>query len=66
MYNFNKERIFLKIYEIKKNKQKKEYPGTSLVIQWLILQAPNAEGTGSVPGHRTRSCMPRIRPSTGK
>ena len=31
--------------------------GTSLVAQWLRLQAPNAGGPGSTPGQRTRSHM---------
>ena len=28
---------------------------TSLVVQWLQLLAPNAEGPGSIPGQGTRS-----------
>ena len=32
--------------------------GTSLVVQWLRLQAPNAGGPGSIPGQETRSHMP--------
>ena len=35
------------------------YGGTSLVVQWLRLSIPNAEGLGSIPGQGTRSCMPR-------
>ena len=31
--------------------------GTSLVVQWLRLHAPNAEGLGSIPGQGTRSHM---------
>ena len=31
--------------------------GNSLVVQWLRLQAPNAGGPGSIPGHGTRSHM---------
>ena len=27
--------------------------GTSLVVQWLRLCAPNAGGTGSIPGRET-------------
>ena len=34
--------------------------GTSLVVQWLTLQAPNAGGWGSIPGQRTRSHMPQL------
>ena len=28
--------------------------GTSLVVRWLKLGAPNAEGTGSIPGQGTK------------
>ena len=35
--------------------------GTSLVVQWLRLQAPNAVGQGSIPGQGTRSHMPQRR-----
>ena len=28
--------------------------GTSLGVQWLRLQIPNAEGQGSIPGQITR------------
>ena len=35
----------------------KNYPGTSLVVQWLGLHAPNAGGLGSIPGQGTRSHM---------
>ena len=40
--------------------QKKNKPeaGTSLVVQLLRLQAPNAWGLGSIPGQGTRSYMP--------
>ena len=31
--------------------------GTSLVVQWLRLRAPNAGGPGSIPGQGTRSRM---------
>ena len=31
--------------------------GTSLVVQWLRLCAPNAVGVGSIPGQGTRSHM---------
>ena len=36
--------------------------GTSLVVQWLRLWAPNAGGPGSIPGQGTRSHMPQLRP----
>ena len=39
---------------------------TSLIVQWLNLQAPNAGGLGSIPGQRTRSHMPQLKPSTAK
>ena len=56
--------------------------GTSLVAQWLGLDAPNAGGPGLIPGQGTRSHMhattkslhaatkgarvPQLRPSTTK
>ena len=48
--------------------------GTSLVVQWLRLQAPNTEGLGSIPGQGTRFHMlqrlnilqPTVRPSAAK
>ena len=33
------------------------YYGTSLVVQWIRLCAPNAEGPGSIPGKVTRPHM---------
>ena len=35
--------------------------GTSLVVPWLTLHAPNARGPGSIPGQGTRSHMPQLR-----
>ena len=35
----------------------KSTAGTSLMVQWLRLQAPNAGGLGSIPGQGTRSHM---------
>ena len=35
--------------------------GTSLVVQWLRLRAPNAGGLGSIPGQGTRSRMPQLK-----
>ncbi|XP_070310792.1 EEF1A lysine methyltransferase 3 isoform X2 [Odocoileus virginianus] len=35
--------------------------GTSLVVQWLRLGAPNAGGLGSIPDQGTRSHMPKLR-----
>ena len=46
--------MFIKILKTHKS-------GTSLVVQWLGLSAPNAEGPGSVPGQETRSHMPQLR-----
>ena len=43
--------------QMKKYLFKKIYEGTSLVAQWLRLQAPNAGGPGSIPGQGTRSHM---------
>ena len=37
------------------------YPGTSLVVQWLRLKAPNAGGLSSIPGQGTRSRMPQLK-----
>ena len=35
--------------------------GTSLVVQWLRLLAPNAQGLGSIPGQGTRSHLLQLR-----
>ena len=35
--------------------------GTSLVVRWLRLCAPNAGGPGSIPGLGTRPHVPRLR-----
>ena len=35
--------------------------GTSLVVKWLRLHAPNAGGPGLISGQRTRSCMLQLR-----
>ena len=35
--------------------------GTSLVVQWLRLHAPNPEGLGSVPGQETRPHIPQLK-----
>ena len=37
-----------------------------LVVQWLRLCTPNAGGMGLIPGQRTRSHMPQLKPSTAK
>ena len=35
--------------------------GTSLVVQWLSLRAPNVGGPGSIPGQGTRSRMLQLK-----
>ena len=42
----------LLVFTIKEGKS-----GTSLVVQWLRLHAPNAGGLGLIPGQGTTSCM---------
>ena len=39
---------------------------TSLVVQWLRICSSNAGDPGSIPGQRTKSCMPQLRPGTVK
>ena len=39
----------------------KVFRGTPLVVQWLRLCNPNAEGLGLIPGQGTRSHMPQLR-----
>ena len=36
-------------------------PGTSLVIQWLSLHAPQAGAPCSIPGQETRCHMPQLK-----
>ena len=31
------------------------------MVQWLRLHAPNAWGSGSIPGQETRSRLPQLR-----
>ena len=38
----------------------------SLVVQWLMLWAPNAGGPGSIPGEGTRSHMLQLRPQSSQ
>ena len=45
---------------------KKTFTGTSLVVQWLRLQAPNARGPSSIPSQGTRSHMLQLRPGAVK
>ena len=35
--------------------------GTSLVVQWLRLRAPNAGGAGLIPGQGTRCHMLQLK-----
>ena len=42
-------------------RQWKRISGTSLVVQWLGLWAPNAGARGSIPGQGTRSHIPQLR-----
>ena len=51
---------FLKILKIELPYNPK-IPGTSLVVQWLRLRAPNAGGPGSIPGQGTTSCMSQLK-----
>ena len=44
----------------------KTHVGTALVVQWLILCAPNAGGPGSIPGQGARCHTPQLRPSAAK
>ena len=43
---------------------KKTNSGTSLVVQWLRLHAPNAGDPGLIPGQGTRFHMPQLRSAT--
>ena len=45
----------------RKKLHKKENVGTSLVVQWVRVRAPDAGGPGSIPGQGTRSHMPQLR-----
>ena len=40
---------------------KKQAEGTSLVVQWLRLQVPNAGGSGSIHDQETTSHMPQLK-----
>ena len=44
----------------------KKHPGTSLVVQWRRLCAPNTGVLGSIPGQGTRSHLPQLRLYTAK
>ena len=45
---------------------KNHWQGTSLVVKGLRLHGSKAGGPGLIPGHRTRSQMPQLRPGTAK
>ena len=53
--------FMLGIFYHNKNLKKNPRPGTSLVVQWVRLHAPNAGGLGSMPGQATRSRMLQLR-----
>ena len=66
--------FFLKVFQWLSNtfKSQRSY-GTSLVVQWQRLHAPNEGNLHSIPGQRTRShmlqlkiCMLQLRPSAAK
>ena len=60
-------RLLCKTYSLLGDKVTKiQKRGTSLVVQWLRLQAPNAGGPGSIPVQGTRSHMPQLRFSVVK
>ena len=48
--------LHLRLFVVRNNK-----PGTSLVVQWLRLCAPNAGDSGLIPGQGTISHMPQLR-----
>ena len=47
----------------KRKWSKRTISQTSLVVQWLALQAPNAGGPGLFPGRGTRSHKPQLKRS---
>ena len=40
---------------------KKPQRGTSLVVEWLRLHAPNSGSPGSIPGQGTKPRMPQLK-----
>ena len=48
---------------LKRKGSKRTISQTSLVVQWLALQAPNAGGPGLIPGGGTRSQKPQLKRS---
>ena len=53
-------------YNTSKMSRSKKEQGTSLVVQWLRLHAPNARGPGIIPGRGARSHMLQPRPGAAK
>ena len=58
--------IYIIILCVQLSGMNKKLVGTSLVVQWLRVCTPNAEGPGSVTGQGTRSHMPQQRSSAAK
>ena len=52
---------YSKVLVVKEIQDKKNKIGTSLVVQWLRLHAPNAGGPRSIPGQGTRSRMLQLK-----
>ena len=52
---------FLSQHLIYKQSKKNQDIGTSLVVQWLRLCAPNARDLGSIPGRGTRSHLLQLK-----
>ena len=48
LLRFSNPHVILVYYHV----SKLSFPRTSLVVHWLRLQAPNAAGLGSIPGHK--------------
>ena len=49
--------IIAKLYGSNQSAHQQINGGTSLVVQWLRLHAPNAGGLGLIPGRGARSHM---------
>ena len=54
------ESIWVVITEKSSNLFILRFPGTSLIVQQLSFQSPNAEGLGSIPSRGTGSHMPQL------
>ena len=55
-----KKRSLFKDWDVKKL-QRQIFDEDFLVVQWLGLWAPNAEGLGLIPDEGTRSHMPQLK-----